>query len=61
VNEAAEIMVYNSNGKLVKSEKTNLTSGSNKFNFEATEYARGVYFIQVISNSMSVKQKLVLN
>nr|MBA3900065.1 T9SS type A sorting domain-containing protein [Bacteroidota bacterium] len=61
VNEAAEIMVYNSNGKLVKVEKANLLEGRNNIKFEASEFARGVYYIQIITNTSSVNQKVVLN
>nr|MBA3899924.1 T9SS type A sorting domain-containing protein [Bacteroidota bacterium] len=61
VNEAAEIMVYNSNGKIVKVEKTNFLEGSNKIKFETSEFARGVYYIQILTNTGSVNQKVVLN
>ncbi|MBA3899439.1 MAG: T9SS type A sorting domain-containing protein, partial [Bacteroidetes bacterium] len=61
VNEAAEIMVYNSNGKIVKVEKTNLLEGKNNIKFETSEFARGVYYIQVLTNTNNIQQKVVLN
>jgi parallel beta-helix repeat protein len=61
VNEAAELMIYNANGKLVKTEKSDLKVGNNKIKFDTNQYARGVYYIQILTNSGRVNQKLILN
>jgi hypothetical protein len=61
IKEGAEIMIFNSNGKLVKSEKINLNQGLNQVSYNLQNLARGIYLINIVGNGHQSKHRLVLN
>jgi hypothetical protein len=59
--EEVEIMVYNPNGKLVFSDKLSLESGINKLALNSSQYARGIYLVNMFTKTEVLKQRIVLN
>ena len=60
-SQEAEIMLFSSAGQLVAIERVNLIAGKNTREYNTQEYARGVYFIKLISEGNVIIKKLVLN
>ncbi|MBA3899043.1 MAG: T9SS type A sorting domain-containing protein, partial [Bacteroidetes bacterium] len=60
-NEVAEILIFNSNGKLISNEKLSLEPGVNKVAFNSTQYARGIYIMRVLTKTNVINQRIVLN
>ncbi|MBA3900865.1 MAG: T9SS type A sorting domain-containing protein [Bacteroidetes bacterium] len=60
-NEVAEVMIFNSNGKLIANEKLSLEIGINKVGFNSSQYARGIYIRRVVTEGEIFNQRIVLN
>ncbi|MBA3901882.1 MAG: T9SS type A sorting domain-containing protein, partial [Bacteroidetes bacterium] len=60
-NEEADIMIFNSNGKVVSNEKLPLESGINKVAFNSSNYARGIYIMRIVTKEGVFNQRVVLN
>ncbi len=59
--EEAEVMIFNSNGKLITIEKLSLETGINKVAFNSTQYARGIYIMRIVTKGEVFNQRVVLN
>ncbi len=59
--EEVEVMIFNSNGKLIANEKLSLETGINKVAFNSSQYARGIYIMRVVTKGGVFNQRVVLN
>jgi hypothetical protein len=59
-NEEAIISIISADGKSVLSEKALLSAGSNVITINSHEFARGIYYVQVLSATNLLVEKLIL-
>ncbi|MBA3901876.1 MAG: T9SS type A sorting domain-containing protein, partial [Bacteroidetes bacterium] len=59
-NEEAVVALYTTGGQMMFSQKANLTAGVNNFSFRSHEYAKGIYFMQVVTQDKLINQKLII-
>jgi len=59
-NGTAVIEIYSLTGKLLLKKQLKITSESNRFSFDASDYASGMYMLKTTVNGSTLKTKLMI-
>jgi hypothetical protein len=57
----ADIHISDMTGRIILSQKVSLVEGFNKFDFNASSFSKGIYFIELVNKSGRTVQRLVLD
>jgi len=50
---------YELNGKRVATKNVNAQTGENRFDFDVSTFAKGIYFIEINNGTISTSQRFV--
>ncbi|MES2592611.1 MAG: choice-of-anchor L domain-containing protein [Bacteroidota bacterium] len=59
LNEKADLKIYNVNGQLVVNKSLNSTIGQNNFTLDLTDYAKGLYTVQIVGSKEAFVARMV--